>query len=46
VLSDPRVTVAIPASSKPERVRENAAAGAGPWLDPEQREFIARVATG
>ncbi len=29
-LSDPRITVAIPASSKPERVRANAAAGDGP----------------
>src|SRR3954454_1845530 len=41
-LSDPRVTVAIPASSKPERVRANAAAGDGPWLDPEQRKYVAR----
>jgi diketogulonate reductase-like aldo/keto reductase len=45
-LSDPRVTVAIPASSKPERVRANAAAGAGAWLDPEQREYVARLASG
>src|SRR3954447_13749731 len=42
-LSDPRVTVAIPASSKVERVRANAAAGAAPWLDPEQREYVARL---
>ncbi|MBE2315187.1 aldo/keto reductase [Solirubrobacter sp. CPCC 204708] len=46
VLSDPRVTVAIPASSKPERVRSNAAAGDGPWLNPDERERIARQATG
>jgi aryl-alcohol dehydrogenase-like predicted oxidoreductase len=44
VLSDPRVTVAIPASSKPERVRANAAAGDGPWLDPDEREHVARLA--
>jgi len=46
VLSDPRVTVAIPASSKPERVRANAAAGDGPWLDPDERDFVARLAAG
>jgi aryl-alcohol dehydrogenase-like predicted oxidoreductase len=46
VLSDPRVTVAIPASSKPERVRANAAAGDGPWLDEDERDRIARQATG
>ncbi|RKQ87328.1 diketogulonate reductase-like aldo/keto reductase [Solirubrobacter pauli] len=43
-LSDPRVTAVIPASSKPERVRSNAAAGDGPWLDADQREAIARRA--
>jgi aryl-alcohol dehydrogenase-like predicted oxidoreductase len=44
VLSDPRVTVVIPATSKVERVRENAAAGAGPRLDADQREYVARLA--
>src|SRR5919199_1800989 len=34
-LSDPRCHVAIPATSRPERVRENAAAGAPPWFDDE-----------
>jgi len=43
VLSDPRVTVAIPASSKPERVRANAAAADGPLLGPDEREHIARL---
>jgi diketogulonate reductase-like aldo/keto reductase len=44
VLSDPRITVTIPASSKVERVRANAAAGSGPWLDADQRERVSRLA--
>jgi aryl-alcohol dehydrogenase-like predicted oxidoreductase len=44
VLSDPRCTVAIPATSRPERARENAAAGAGPWFGPDERELVARLA--
>src|SRR5213078_30043 len=44
VLSDERCTCAIPATSKPERAGENAAAGEPPWLDPEQRDYVARLA--
>jgi aryl-alcohol dehydrogenase-like predicted oxidoreductase len=44
VLSDPRCHVAIPATSRPERVHENAAAGAPPWFDEEARALVARLA--
>jgi aryl-alcohol dehydrogenase-like predicted oxidoreductase len=43
-LSDPRCTVAIPATSRPERMTENAAAGEPPWLGPEQRALVERLA--
>jgi aryl-alcohol dehydrogenase-like predicted oxidoreductase len=44
VLSDPRCHAAIPATSSPERMTENAAAGDGPVLNAEQRERIAELA--
>lgn len=43
VLSDPRCHVAIPATSKPARMRENAGAGEPPWLGPEERDYVARL---
>jgi aryl-alcohol dehydrogenase-like predicted oxidoreductase len=43
-LSDARVTVAIPATSRVERVAENAAAGEPPWLGPDERALVARLA--
>ena len=44
VLSDPRITVAIPATSKAARVRENAAAGEPPWFGTDERELVERLA--
>ena len=45
VLSDPRVTLAIPATSKPERMVENARAGEPPWLGPDERALVERLAS-
>lgn len=39
-LSDERVDVVIPATSKPERAAENARAGEPPWFTPEQRALV------
>lgn len=44
VLSDPRCHVALPATSRPERMAENAAAGSPPWLGPEEHALVARLA--
>lgn len=44
VLSDRRCHVAIPATSRPGRMRENAAAGAAPWFGPAERDYVARLA--
>jgi diketogulonate reductase-like aldo/keto reductase len=44
VLSDPRVDLAIPATSRPERCAENAAAGVPPWFGPEERALVERLA--
>lgn len=43
-LSDRRVDVVVPATSKPERVHENAAAGAGPWFGSQERRLVERLA--
>lgn len=45
ILSDPRCHAAIPATSRPERAVENAAAGNGPWFGPEERAYVAHLAT-
>lgn len=44
-LSDPRCTVAIPATSRKGRMTENAGAGDPPWYGPDERDFVTRLAT-
>jgi aryl-alcohol dehydrogenase-like predicted oxidoreductase len=43
-LSDPRVDAVIPATTSAEHARDNAEAGAPPWLGPEERAYVARLA--
>jgi aryl-alcohol dehydrogenase-like predicted oxidoreductase len=45
ILSDTRCHITIPATSHPERITENAAAGEPPWFGPEERALVARLAT-
>ena len=45
VVSDPRCHVTIPATSRLERMQENARAGDPPWFGPEERSYVARLAT-
>jgi aryl-alcohol dehydrogenase-like predicted oxidoreductase len=44
ILADPRVSVVIPATTRPERVAENAVAGALPPLSPDLRDHVRREA--
>jgi len=43
-LSDERVDVAIPATPSPAHARSNSAAGSPPWLGPEERALVERLA--
>ncbi len=45
ILSDTRCHITIPATSQPERLTENAAAGEPPWFGPEERALVAHLAT-
>ena len=44
VLSDRRVDLVIPATSRPERATENAAAGSEPWFGPDERAYVEQLA--
>lgn len=44
ILSEPRCHVTIPATSRPENMAENAAAGEPPWFGVEERALVARLA--
>ena len=44
ILSDARCHVVIPATSRPERMTENAAAGRPPWFGARERAYVARLA--
>ena len=44
-LSDERVDVAIPATRRAGRARENARAGSPPWFGPDERRYVERLAT-
>ena len=43
-LSDERIDLVIPATRCPEKARENAAAGSPPWLGPEERRLVEKLA--
>lgn len=43
-LSHPAVTVSIPATTSPERMASNAAAGDGPWFGPDEKALVERLA--
>ena len=43
VLSDSRVDLVIPATSRPARAAENAAAGSPPWLGTDERAYVERL---
>ena len=45
ILSDPRVSAVLPATSSADHAIENARAGDGPWFDEETREYVANLAS-
>ena len=43
-LSHPATAVSIPATTRPERMAENAAAGDGPWFGADEKALVERLA--
>ena len=43
-LSDDRVDAVIPATRRPDRARENAAAGSPPWFGADERRYVEHLA--
>ena len=43
-LSDPRVTVVIPATRNPGHAQQNIAAGSPPWFGPDERRLVESLA--
>lgn len=43
ILSDPRVHAVIPATSSPDHMRENMAAGQPPWFTGDERMYVRRL---
>jgi len=43
ILSDPRVHTVIPATSSPDHMRENMAAGEPPWFGGDERMYVRRL---
>ena len=46
ILNDRRVSRVIPATSRPDRMAESAAAGSPPWLGDAEREYVAGLVMG
>jgi aryl-alcohol dehydrogenase-like predicted oxidoreductase len=44
-LSHPATSVTIPATSRPERMADNARAGDGPWFGAEEKALVERLAS-
>jgi aryl-alcohol dehydrogenase-like predicted oxidoreductase len=44
LVSDPRVTSVLPATTNPEHAHSNAHAGDPPWFGPEERAYVAHLA--